>query len=127
MSSILRRNDFFSDSIFNAFGNVTHEPRANVTRTKAGLTLEVELPGFSRSDIVVEARGGTLSIGASRGTQKTEYERQEFGTTNLRRSWSLPRDINLDNIDAAYEAGILTVTLPYKTEATDTQRKIEIR
>ena len=127
MSSITRRNDFFGDSIFNAFGSTTYEPRANVSRTKTGLILEVELPGFSRSEITVEARGGTLAIGASRTSAKPEYERQEFGATSLRRSWALPRDINLDNIDAAYEAGILTVTLPYKNETTDSQRKIEIR
>ena len=127
MSSILRRNDFFGDSIFNAFGNITYEPRANVSRSKTGLTLDVELPGFSRSEITVEARNGTLSIGASRSAGKTEYERQEFGTSILRRSWALPRDVNLDNIDATYEAGILTVAIPYKTETTDSQRKIEIR
>ena len=127
MSSILRRNDFFGDSIFNSFGNVTYEPRANVSRSKTGLTLDVELPGFSRSEITVEARNGTLSIGASRSAGKTEYERQEFGTSILRRSWALPRDVNLDTIDATYEAGILTVAIPYKTETTDSQRKIEIR
>jgi HSP20 family protein len=127
MSSILRRNDFFGDSIFNAFGNVAYEPRANVSRTKTGLLLEVELPGFSRSEISVEARNGTLNIGAERSAGKTEYERQEFGTPVLKRTWSLPRGVNLDNIDATYEAGILSVTIPYKTETTDSQRKIEIR
>jgi HSP20 family protein len=127
MSSILRRNDFFGDSIFNAISNAAYEPRANVSRSKTGITLEVELPGFSRSEISVEARNGTLNIGAVRSAGKTEYERQEFGTSNLRRTWALPRDVNLDNIDATYEAGILTVSIPYKTETADSQRKIEIR
>lgn len=128
MSSISRRNDFFTDSIFNPFYGTNIEPRANVARSKTSVTVEVELPGFSRSDIAVETRGGTLTVTATRGTNKNEYERQEFGsTTTLRRAWSLPREISQDSIDASYDAGILTITLPFKNESAENQRKIEIR
>ena len=132
MNLIARRNDIFNDSFINEFftnalQRGTLEPRANVSRTKTNLTIDIELPGFSRSDIMVESKNNTLSVIASRNQGKTEYETQEFGAASLKRSWSLPRSVNVESIEAAYDAGILTITLPYKTETIESQRKIEIR
>lgn len=132
MNLITRRNDIFNDSFINDFftnalQRGTLEPRANVSRSKTNLTIDIELPGFSRSDILVESKNGTLAVVASRGQAKTEYDSQEFGAASLKRTWTLPRTVNVEAIEAAYDAGILTITLPYKTETIENQRKIEIR
>lgn len=121
--SLIRRSDVFSDF----FGNSNYfEPRANVAQGKTGVTLEVELPGFSRSDINIETSGSTLTVAATRSDAKQEYTRQEFGTTTTKRSWSIPRSIDVDRIEASYDAGVLTLTLPYKTGSSEQHRKIEI-
>jgi HSP20 family protein len=104
-------------------------PRANVLKTKAGYTLEVELPGFSRSDIDIQTQNGVLAITAKRETSdvKQDLVSREFNTSNLTRSWSLPKNVNVETIDASYDAGILTVTLPFKTTVDTAIRRIEIR
>jgi HSP20 family protein len=126
--SLTRRNDIFND-LFN-FGIASGpnlEPRANISTGKSGILVEVELPGYSKSDIGVDAKNGMLTITASRSDIKREYHQREFGHASVQRSWSIPRSVDLDRINATYEAGILSVDLPYRVEASETQRKIEIR
>ncbi len=126
--NLTRRNDIFND-LFN-FGIVSGaqaEPRANISTGKTGILVEVELPGYSKSDIGLDAKNGMLTITATRGDVKREYHQREFGQASVRRSWSLPRSVDLDRINATYEAGILSIDLPYRVESTESQRKIEIR
>lgn len=122
--SLIHHSDIFGD-FFNKVNY--YEPRANVFHTKAGMTLEIELPGYSRSDINIEAVNGNLTVSASRAESKNEYTRREFGTESTRRSWVIPRTVDPDRIEATYEAGILSLELPYKSGTNDSRRKIEIR
>ena len=121
--SLTRRNDIFNEF----FGNSNYyEPRTNISQSKTGITLEIELPGFSRSDINIETANNTLTIRGSRSDKQQEYTRREFGASSTKRSWALPQSIELDRIEAAYDAGILTLELPYKTGSAVQHRKIEI-
>lgn len=108
----------------------SYTPRANVTKTDKFIKIEVEVPGFSRSDIRVETKGKTLTVTARKESEKANdkqtYVTHEFNSTSLARSWSLSNSINAENIEAAYEAGILTLTLPYRTESIVEARRIEI-
>lgn len=124
--SLVRSTDFFSDFV-NNMNSTNYEPRANVYQTKNGMTLEIELPGFSRSDIDIDAANGTLSVTAKRSDTKHEYTRREFGATSVKRSWVIPRSIDSERIEASYDAGILTLDLPYKSGTSESRRKIEIR
>jgi len=126
--SLSRRNDIFNDLFnFSATSEAQLEPRANISTSKSGILVEVELPGYSKSDINVDAKNGVLAITATRSDIKREYHHREFGQATVRRSWTIPRAIDLDRVEASYEAGILAVELPYRVEATEAPRKIEIR
>ena len=126
--SLSRRNDIFNDLFnFSTTGGTQYEPRANISTSKSGILVEVELPGYSKSDINVDAKNGVLAVTATRNDTKREYHHKEFGQATIRRSWTIPRSIDLDRVEAAYEAGILTVELPYRVEASEAPRKIEIR
>lgn len=126
--SLTRRNDIFNDLFNFGTGTATQfEPRANISTSKSGILVEVELPGYSKSDIAVDAKNGVLAISATRGEVKREYHHKEFGQASVRRAWTIPRSIDLDRVEAAYESGILTVDLPYRVESSEAPRKIEIR
>jgi HSP20 family protein len=75
--------------------------------------VRAELPGVSREAISVEIVDGSLSIQASR----KEKAGGEEGTVSLSRLVSIPDEVQADKVSAAYENGILTVTLPRKEEA----------
>lgn len=88
---------------------------ANATYVRA------ELPGVNRADIGVELVDGTLQLAAKRVTK--DGEREE--TLELRRAINVPDTaVQADKISAAYENGVLTVTLPKREEAKP--RKITV-
>lgn len=89
---------------------------ANATYVRA------ELPGVNRADIGVELVDGVLQVTAKR-VLKRDGEREE--TQEFRRAITVPDGaVQADKITAAYENGVLTVTLPKREEAKP--RKISV-
>ena len=82
--------------------------------------VRAELPGFKRDEINVEVVDGYLTIEATREA-KDELGQAE---AKFNRSLALPDDVKAEGVTAAYEAGVLTVTLPKKEEAKP--RKITV-
>jgi len=76
--------------------------------------VRADLPGVNRADIAIELVDGYLNISASRKTKTADREE----TVSLTRSVSVPdAAVQADKITAAYENGVLTVTLPKREEA----------
>jgi HSP20 family protein len=78
--------------------------------------VRAELPGVSREAINVEIVDGYLTLSASR--------KQGEETVNFNRSIALPEAAQADKVTAAYENGVLTVTLPKQEQAKP--RKIAV-
>lgn len=75
--------------------------------------VRAELPGVDRADIGVELVDGYLNIRVARKTREDGRE-ESFA---LNRSVSVPdAAVQTDKISAAYENGVLTVTLPKREE-----------
>ena len=93
--------------------------------------LEAELPGFRKEDIDLEVKEGVLTISASH--EETEEKKDERGNylCRERRSGSYRRSFDLTGIEeeaiaAAYENGVLKLTLPKRGEPEPQIRKISI-
>jgi len=70
--------------------------------------VRAELPGVTRDAISVEIVDGSLSIQATRKEKSGESE----SALSFNRLISIPDEVQTDKVSAAYENGILTVTLP---------------
>ena len=85
--------------------------------------VRAELPGVNRDDIQVEMTDGSLTITAARKTPATpatasgQVEGQTEQSPSFSRTLSIPAEISTDQVSAAYENGVLTVTLPKREEA----------
>jgi HSP20 family protein len=87
----------------------------------AATYVRAELPGVKRADIGVELVDGTLQLSAKRTHQVGEREE----TTQFSRALTVPEGaVQANKISAAYENGVLTVTLPKREEARP--RKISV-
>jgi HSP20 family protein len=82
--------------------------------------VRAELPGVERADINVEMVEDNLTITAARKTKDGDNE-QAF---SFSRSVTIPGAVQADKVAAAYENGVLTVTLPKREEAKP--RKINV-
>lgn len=124
--SFTRWNDPF-DIFFTT--NRAHEPQINVGHNEKEIILQVALPGFSRSDIDLEVNSSRLTIKAKEQAPGTgyEYTTREIGMREYTRTWSLPKNVNTEAVEAVYESGILTVHIPYSNSNRDAIRKISLR
>ena len=93
--------------------------------------LEADLPGFRKEDIGVNVEGETLTIRAERSEStdekdnKDNYIKRERCYGSFSRSFDMT-GIRTEDISAAYENGVLKLTLPKKQETLPTSRKLEI-
>ncbi len=77
--------------------------------------VRAELPGVNRDDINVEIVDGYLTVTAARKTKTADGKSEE--SFSFSRSVSVPESVQADKVAAAYENGVLTVTLPKREEA----------
>ena len=77
--------------------------------------VRAELPGVNRDDINVELTDGYLTLSASRKTTGGEGKEEE--AFSFSRAVTVADDVQADKVSAAYENGVLTVTLPKREEA----------
>lgn len=139
MSLVKRNNDVWFPSIFDEFLkpdwlggvqnlNTQHVPAVNIKETDKDFTLELAVPGKSKEDFNIEVDDRVLTISSEHKEEKKEdndkYTRREFRHFAFRRSFNLPDSINEEDINAAYENGILKLTLPKREEALPKPRKV---
>jgi HSP20 family protein len=97
---------------------LTTVPPANVWSNETGYSIQLAAPGYSRDDFNLSAENGTLTVTLS-GDASSNFDsdncnvvRTEYAYTEFTRSWSLPQGVNANQINARYDAGILTIDVP---------------
>ena len=77
---------------------------------------------MEKKDFKVEVINNILTVSSEQEEEKKEenknYTRREFFYNSFSRSFSLPDNSLPDKIDAKYDNGILTLTLPKKEVTT---------
>ncbi|MCK9171284.1 MAG: HSP20 family small heat-shock protein [Treponema sp.] len=107
-------------------------PDVDVKETKDGYTLEMDLPGRTEKDISIELDHNTLTIASIEEKnepeeKKTDAEKDEKWLIRERtgqtfsRSFTLPDDVNTEQVAASFKNGVLSVLLP-RTEAVQPKR-----
>ncbi len=103
-------------------------PRANVVKSDTGFTIEMAAPGFSRDEFNIDVQNHTLTVSVT-SEDTPDYEdslqTREYSYSNFSRSWTMPKDANVDAISARYEAGILFVEVPVEGRK-ETKRTITV-
>ena len=104
--------------------------RTDVVDTGDAFKLEAELPGFKKEDIKIDIENDCLTISAERSAdnkdEKENYIKRERFYGSFSRSFDVS-GINVDGIEAAYNDGVLTVTLPKKAAEIPASRRLEIK
>jgi HSP20 family protein len=108
----------FESALADLAAPATYAPRfpVDLFEDKDNTYVRAELPGVSREAITIEMVDGYLNISATRKQGEESF--------SLNRSVSIPEAVQADKVSAAYENGVLTVTLPKQEQAKP--RKIAI-
>ena len=137
MFNLVVRDSFFGefDSLLNTLarpakykvvtGQIT--PRANVSKDNKGYQISLAAPGLSRKDFNIEVTEDILTVSTENNTGNNENSlRQEYSYHKFSRSWSLPENVNVENISADYNAGILRLNLPVENVSINKTKKSEV-
>lgn len=124
-------NNFFDNDLSDFFGKRISDPAANIIELPDAFHLDIAAPGMTKEDFKINLENNILTISAEMEDEKNEegknYTRKEFYYGSFSRSFTLPRTINLDKIQADYQNGILKITLPKKEEArVEVKKQISI-
>lgn len=116
-----------ADTVDRFFGNYdsVHSndwiPAVDITETENEFRFVAEVPGLSKKDIKLSLENNVLMISGEKKNEikqeGREYHRVERSYGKFERSFRLPRDVKSEQINAKYDNGLLTVTVPKAEEA----------
>jgi HSP20 family protein len=119
---------FINDLQGEEVGNRGWVPPVDIQETTDGYKLEAELPGLTKDDINITLENNVLRLSGERkfekDAKKENYHRVERTYGTFTRAFALPQQVNPEGVHAAFENGILTITVPKAEQAKP--RKIAI-
>lgn len=133
--SILNRG--FSNSFLDDFFSFPFDRKADgiklmstdVQELGNNYQLEMELPGFAKSDIKAELNNGYLSIEAKKEEAKDKkdengkYLRRERYQGSCKRSFYVGKNLKEEDIQASFENGILKLVFPKEDQRNVPEEK----
>ena len=91
-------------------------PSVNTREGEHAYHVEVDLPGVKKSDIDVDVKDNVVTISGERKTKEEvkeeDYYKVESSYGKFERSFTLPDDVDVENIHAESEDGVLEVVIP---------------
>jgi len=111
---------FAPPAIWANFETNAPDIRVDINEDDKAYRVKAEIPGVDKKDIDVSVDGSQVSISAEvkRESKKKEGEKEvcsERYYGQVYRSFSLPTNVDSSKSEARYENGVLTMTLPKKS------------
>lgn len=139
-NNLSRSIDGMMKDLFNEFPStvsktfredVLNFPPVNILEKPASYLVELSAPGFEKADFAIKLEGNILNISTEKKEEKQEETdkmiRREFSYKGFKRSFTIDEKIDVENISARYENGILKLDLPKKEVLKSGAKDISIQ
>ena len=131
-SSLSNRFGFGNgDDVDKEYENAVWSPLSDIYEDKNNYILTLDLPGINKDNVKISYVDGQLNISGERKNEKESkdgtYHRVERSYGKYFRSFSLPKEIKDDKIDAEFKDGQLTITVPKADEVKPKEIDIKIK
>lgn len=118
--------EMFKDSFFTERENKIM--KTDIRETEKQYLIDIDLPGYSKDDIKIEVNEGYLIVQAEINSSKEEKEndtfvRRERYRGNCSRSFYIGKNIEEEEIKAAFKNGILSLEVPKKDAEKEIPQK----
>lgn len=119
---------FFKNEVLDLFNNIYEEEnfatmnipdimRTDIYEIDGNILLEVELPGYSNTDISADLKNGYLTIMAKKVNrleaqeEKRNYLKRERHIGGCKRSYYIGEDVSQESVQAAFKHGVLKILI----------------
>jgi HSP20 family protein len=111
-------DDFFGENL----PETNHfSPQADILENETSFLITISLPGMTKKDIKLDLMDNKLTVsGESQNETKKEGEKfisREIVKGSFHREFRLGNHIDIEKIDAAFNNGLLNITLPKSEKA----------
>ncbi len=104
------------DDWFQAEHELFGWPETELTEKNGGYEIGIRLPEFETKDVEVTATPNEVIVHAAtkkeKKTQKGDVLRTEFGSNDVYRRFEIPIAINVDQVTAKFDNGVLEIKAP---------------
>lgn len=99
----------------------TKNPQISVRKNESEYKILMSVPGLTKEDIKITTKDGNIII----SYKKEEKSENHLFVNNFQKTYSLPDDVNENEIKGKVEHGILELTLPFSRKKP-TERLISL-
>lgn len=125
-------NRFFNDDFW-GFSGIEHQVTVPVNLRETDNSYEMSLvaPGLRKEDFKLNVIDDLLTVSYEQKqndeSKNDGWLTKEFRMNSFTRSFNLGKTVDVNNITASYDNGILHLTLPKKEEARKLTKQIEVK
>jgi len=124
----------FEKDVFDLFAaprrTASWTPNIDMLEDETKILIEAEMPGIALEDVELTVDDGILTLKGkkllNKSGDKKGYLMMERSCGSFTRSFALPSSIEIDQIHASYDKGILSIEVPKKPPKVPKQIKVNI-
>ncbi len=122
----------FEERIFNQMMNnvEAYAPKTNIIKNENEIIIELAIPGYLKEQIEIKTVNENLYIKGKpelTDLQKQQYLSKEFELKPFEKSYRFTKIMNIEEIRAQFQNGILTLTIPkYQEQKWEISKQIKI-
>jgi HSP20 family protein len=126
-----RRSAFETEPFWRRELSWAGTPAVDIVEKDNAYEITADLPGLDEKNVEVKLSNGNLTLKGEKQEAKEEKKKdyylkeRHFGT--FERMFRVPEGVDTDKIEAKFDNGVLTVTLPKMPEAQKPSKKIEVK
>jgi len=106
-------------------------PAVDIVEKERGYEVTAEVPGLDANGLEVTLRNGNLVIKGEKQEEIDEngkdYHLHERRFGSFERAFAIPDGVDEDKIEARFDKGVLTVSMPKTAAAQQPEKKIEVK
>jgi HSP20 family protein len=106
-------------------------PAVDIAEQESAYEVKMELPGVNKEDVTISLESNILTIKGEKKQEKEEksknLHRVERSYGSFQRSFTLPTSVKGEKIDAVFNDGVLSITLPKVEEAKPKQIEVRVK
>jgi HSP20 family protein len=111
--------------------SITFMPVVDVVERESSFDINVELPGVKKEDVKITVHDGVLTVSGEKKYEEerkgTDYHRAERAYGSFQRSFTLPKGVSPEKIEASYTDGVLIISLPKVEEAKPKEIEVKVK